>query len=118
MIEKFRAPFIYYCDVPNHKDIKSTYYNRLKDIVDNSDNTVVKGWNCDVRTTFNFNIDFLSESFFRNSVIWKPLDQMLTEADLQQYPTHSRVSGIWANFYKGGEFQEVHDHVGQKGDHF
>jgi len=117
-LKLFRSPFVFYCDVSNHDDIKSRYYNRLKDITYNDENSIVKQWNCDVRSTFNFTVDCLWDSYFQDSVIWKPLDQMLTEVDINFYPTTSRVSGVWANFYKVGQFQEVHNHLGSRLNHF
>lgn len=111
-LRNFRAPFIFYCDVPNHKDIKNKYYPRLKDILHDSNDTTVERWNCKVKTTFDFTVDCLWDDYFLDSVVWKHLDQMLKHVDLQYYPTMSELKTIWVNYYKDGAFQEVHDHVG------
>ena len=111
-LKLLRAPFIFYCGVPNHTDIKSKYYSRLKHILSHSNDTTVKNWNCKVKTTFNIEVDCLRDKYFQDSIVWKPLDQMLEEVDLYLYPKRSFVKDIWANLYECGEFQEVHDHVG------
>ena len=116
---KLRAPFIFYCDLPNHTEIKEIYYPELLNIFDQDrDDLYKKSWNCKVLTTHSFEIEILREKLFLDSVVWKPLDQMLTEVDLNVYPTNSRIQGIWANFYEKDFFQEVHDHVGVNGCHF
>ena len=112
-LKLLRSPFIFYCDVPNHIEIKENYYSHLKDVIHESDDTTVDRWNCNVKTTFNLFVDCLWDDYFLDSVVWKPIDQMLEEVDLNFYPTQSKISDIWANFYKGGEFQETHDHVGK-----
>ena len=117
-LKLLRSPFIFYCDIPNHIDIKENYYSHLKDIVRDSNDTIVKRWNCNVRTTFNFTVECLLDEYFLDNVVWKPMDQMLGEVNLNHYPKNSKISGIWANFYKGGEFQESHDHVGGSHNYF
>jgi len=107
-----RAPFIFYCDLINHQDIKDKYYERILRLFEENKHSNVGGWNCKVKTTFNSVVDFLWDDYFQNSVIWNPLDQMLEKVDLYQYPVRSFVREIWTNLYKYGEFQEVHDHVG------
>ena len=117
-LKLLRSPFIFYCDIPNHIDIKENYYSHLKDIVRDSNDTIVKRWNCNVRTTYNFTVDCLWDEYFLDNVVWKPMDQMLEEVNLNHYPKNSKIGGIWANFYKGGEFQESHDHVGSSHNYF
>jgi len=118
MLKEFRSPFIFYCDLSNHKEIKETYYPHIKDIFEESKDTKVETWNCEVLTTFNFNVQFFYDDLFQNSVIWQPLDRMLEEVNLCQYPLNSWIHGIWANYYDKGAFQEVHDHVGVNRTHF
>ena len=113
---KLRSPFIFYCDVPNHEEIKDIYYDKLLDILDERRDECHKdAWNCKVLTTHGFNIEILWEPLFLKSVVWEPLDQMLNEVDLNIYPTQSKIGGVWANFYEKGFFQETHDHVGPPG---
>jgi hypothetical protein len=110
-LKLLRSPFIFYCDVLNHDEIKDIYYPLILDKFRDESYTP-DGWNCKVKIT---EVPFLSEKLFQDSIIWEPLDQMLGEVNLNRFPTRSFVSGIWANYYTSGDFQEVHDHVGIPG---
>ena len=43
---------------------------------------------------------------------------MLTEVDLVEYPSSSRVDEVWFNYYPKGGYQEVHTHEDSFGTTF
>jgi len=112
---KLRTPFIFYCDVPNHEEIKDIYYSLILEVFKKNNDLLPGGWNCKVKTTHQYELPFLYEKLFQDSIVWNPLDKMLDTVDLARWPTKSFIGGIWANFYTDGAFQEVHDHVGSPG---
>jgi len=115
MLKKLRSPFIYYCDVKNHNEIKKSIYHKILKFFEQEDCSP-KSWNCKVQTTFDYRIDILHNEHFLDSVVWSTMDDMLKEVDIEGYPKSSSIKMIWANLYEKGSFQEVHDHLSWKTD--
>ena len=111
MLIQCKSPFLFFCDVPYHREIKKYYYPLILDSFKKINDNPPPGWNCSVKTTFNYPLSLLRENLLLNAIVWNPLDQMLKEADLNLYPKTSNVDRIWANLYEKMSFQEVHNHV-------
>jgi len=114
VIETFKPPFIFWTEIPNHKQIKEKYLPQIKkSFEENKESMVVSRWNCeDSYSSIDVSTPFLRENEFVDSVIWDPLDQMLSEVDICQYPIESDLSNIWFNYYVKSGYQEVHIHDG------
>ena len=112
MLIQCNSPFLFYCNIPNHKEIKENYYPLILNSFREIDVNPPLDWNCNVKTTVNYELSFLREDHLLDSIVWNPMDQMLKEVKLNYYPKNSDVSTIWANLYQEMFFQEVHNHVG------
>ena len=114
MIETFKPPFIFWTEIPNHKEIKEHYLPQIKKSFEkNKEDMRVARWNCeDSYSSIDVPTPYLYEDFFKDSVVWDPLDKMLKEVDLCMYPSDSEVTNMWFNYYVKGGYQEVHIHDG------
>lgn len=114
MIETFKPPFIFWTEIPNHKQIKEKYLPQIKkSFEENKEDMRVARWNCeDSYSSIDVSTPYLRDNEFVDSVIWNPLDEMLSEVDLCMYPSDSELSNIWFNYYVKGGYQEVHIHDG------
>ena len=61
----------------------------------------------EIKTSHGFNnfIEKDSLDYFYNKVV-SNLDQVISQ------PYHVKVDGIWRNYYKKGDWQEKHTHIG------
>jgi len=113
----FPSNFVYWNSIPNHQEIKEKYYNKLLTVSKNWDNNPYFYTNFtssfrDYQNT-TVNEEIKRDSSFLQSVIWNPIDKMLSDNFFNGIiPEYSELSELWFNVYKPGESQEVHEHNG------
>lgn len=110
MHKKFNAPFIFWTEVPNHKEIKEEILPEIKELYSKDKDRYVPTWNSYVYTSLKYENSFLRKEHILESIVWKPLDQMFSEVDLTASPEESSLIDIWWNYYPKGGFQEAHTH--------
>jgi hypothetical protein len=111
MLIQCKSPFLFYCNISNHSEIKKHYYPLVLDSFKKIGDDPPSDWNCSVKTTFSHQMPFLKDQHLLDTIVWDPMDQMLKEVDLASYPTESCIDEIWANLYEKTNFQEVHNHI-------
>ena len=118
MIETFKSPFIFWTPVPNHKQIKKKILPQIRQTyLEEKENLLIKRWDCKVFSSIELSLPYFDEEFV-TSVIWNSFDKMLTEVDLVEYPSNSRLNEVWFNYYPKGGYQEVHTHEDTSGTTF
>lgn len=108
---EFPSKFVFCTTVSNHETIKPQLMEQIKEARDkNPDAFKVDRWNCNVLSSIDHRIEFLRDDEFVKSVVWTPLDQMIEQVRLKEYPISSHLEHIWFNIYERGSFQENHSH--------
>lgn len=119
MIETFKPPFIFWTSVPNHKQIKRKYLPQIRQTyTQNKKDLTIERWDCNVFSSIDIDLPYFKDEEFITSVIWNSFDQMLSEADLVEYPSTSELQEVWFNYYPKGGYQEVHTHEDTSGTTF
>jgi len=114
----FPPPFVWYTEISNHEEIKKKYLPLLNEEYLNKRDEYNEEnyWDCSVTSSFhapNYTSCTFLDDYFWSNVLWGPMDRMLDQVcgNLNiQPPINSRVSKVWWNKYKPGEWQEVHTH--------
>lgn len=125
MIELFPGPFVFHTPISNHEEIKKRFLPQIDGLIkEKSELFGSDNWKCDCKTSFfskeNSN-SFLNDTELLKSIVWDPLDQMLSESitingglntqQIRYQPSKSSLIHLWFNQYQKGQFQEPHDHA-------
>lgn len=107
--------FVYWTELDPevHSQLKAQLLPRINELEEEyRSNNVVRAWDSKLSTSMGHSLDFLTTEFVLNSVVWEPMQAMLSEDNSNIYmpPTSSTLEGIWFNVNNPGEFQEVHMH--------
>jgi len=104
----FPAHFVYWTQIPEHKEIRKTYLPKILDLKETIDgNTPFKA--CKLGTSLGINVnDFLYDSTLVENLVLKPLNEMLDQVkmDIEEI----KIVSAWFNTYEEGDFQELHEH--------
>ena len=118
MIIQFPSQFFFWTRVENHKEIKEQYFDRLKEHCENYRDKN-DSWECDVSSSFFAKEDpakhTVFDDHFYQSVVWSTFNECLDEvtgSGVLPHPENATIDDVWANLYRPGDFQEVHDHMG------
>jgi hypothetical protein len=125
MIELFPGPFVFHTQVDNHKDLKEKFLPIINRVVEDKRELLKNHWRCDCKTSLGKEErldNFLSDFDLVKSIVWDPLNQMISEfktkdgglssQGLNYEPSESSLQTIWFNQYDRGQYQEAHDHLG------
>ena len=127
MLLNWPAPFLFWTEVENHEELKSTllpkiheqskdkkYFNRPQQIRQPEDSR----WDCEVVTTFFDRNEEEVKTLFPKEVlreiIAKPIQKLFEEdkCPIPKKPTKTHISEVWYNHYESGYYQEIHAHHG------
>ena len=126
MIELFPGPFVFHTQISNHGELKKKFLPQINRLIkDKSELLGPNNWKCDCKTSFfekEYSKSLLNDIELVKSIVWDPLDQMLSEArdmdgglctqQIKYGPSESSLGDLWFNQYDKGQFQEPHDHAG------
>jgi len=110
----FPSDFFWTTKIKNHQGIKNNFLHQIE----NDIKTLEKkpDWCCDVISSFCYKKNFLYDNFLVNSIVWEPIDMMLSSFPNNYWqikvPINSSISNIWYNYYNGttSSHQEQHHH--------
>lgn len=106
---QFPAHYVFWTTVDNHEKIKSTYLPKIKSIDENMCNT--HNFVCNVRSNIRERVDFFGDDDTTlDSIIWKPIREMIEESNNELLLGESIIQSYWYNVYEKGDFQEKHTH--------
>ena len=114
---QFPCQYLYWTQVENHLEIKEKYKSVLAKIKKESIGikpfrraNFVTNFSTDVDSTEKY--EFLDDEDIEN-IVWKPIKSMLSELEgRMDKPKEMILQDYWANFYDKGQYQEMHNHVG------
>ena len=119
----FPAHFVYWTQIPEHKEIRETYLPKIQELHDDIKNN--KPFEaCKFSTSFSMDMNkFLYDPMLVDNVVMKPLTNMLNEIGSMNGMKPIEVDSVqittaWFNTYDTNEFQELHDHNGYPIDDF
>lgn len=122
MYHIFPTKFVYWEKISNHEEIKSQILNIVnQDVIENGvfyTEKIKNSWNCECTSSFfNENNYFhgIMNADILKQIIWDSFDNMLIELRKTlglPIPKSSKITKIWFNQYKSGEWQEIHGHNG------
>jgi len=112
---QFPCNYVYWEKLSEHEKLKSEILPVIKNI---KNTTELKNPFASCQFTTNFNYKNTMEKFLSNeqinSIIWKPIDNMIKEINetynFKISTQDSIVQTYWFNYYEKGDFQEAHNH--------
>lgn len=106
---QFPSHYVFWTKVENHEEIKSQYLSKIKSIDKNISNT--HNFICNVRSNIRERVDFFEDDIDTvNSIVWKPVQEMIEESNNELVLGESIIQSYWYNIYETGDFQEKHTH--------
>lgn len=114
MLHEFPAPFIGWYPVENHTQIKDELLPKIYSHATKKQDCFKRqctGLNSAPTTTFyHQSFDYFTDDIL-NSIVWKPLNELFKEKQLQPTPIQSDVTGLWWNIYERGDSAAIHRHL-------
>ena len=106
---QFPSHYVFWTKVENHEKIKSHYLSKIKSIDKNISNK--HNFICNVRSNIRERVDFFEDDTDSiNSIVWKPIEDMVQESQGEIFLGDSFIQSHWYNIYESGDFQEKHSH--------
>lgn len=113
----FPINFVYWKQVPNHKQIKDYLLPIIKEKKPETESIRPSGWECKINTSFSKDLDFnsfLFEDDIVKQIVWESVDSMFEELKSLNVPNSSIVKESWYNIYtedSQDQYQEIHHHL-------
>lgn len=104
---EFDAPFVYWTQVENHDKIKPRLMPFINKLSENNNSTVTVDGS--TSTYYHQTYPYITGDMLE-SIIWKPLDEMMNVKGLEKPMDGYSIEGLWWNNYAPGGRTEVHKH--------
>jgi hypothetical protein len=111
---QFPCQYLYWSQIEDHLNIKERYKSDFIELKKKyKENKPFKRANFITNFSKDPNgfYDFLKEEDIKK-IVWKPINEMLMKINNINKPTKLTLQSYWVNFYDKGQFQEMHDHLG------
>lgn len=118
----FPGEHVFWTDLENHAEIKNKIAPMIENLITRRNKDLENTWRaCKVKfSTFDkgYDLSFLEDNFIQNEVVWKPIREMYEQVHKDHkinipYPSSFSTDRPFINIYNEGDFQEIHNHVGE-----